>query len=177
MRFERMAKNGFLKKHGIVRNAIKKDMLYFFLPWVIIMSAGFWVCAYDLAAEHGSLYILTIQSSPGIALFVIGFAIILAGHITLWRLYSSMLVIKENHQLITHGIYRFARHPIYLGHSIVFIGIAVYTSSLYGFLILSANVPVFLVRIRIEERLLSEEFGDAYRMYKQKTKKLLPFIY
>ena len=38
-------------------------------------------------------------------------------------------------------------------------------------------IPVFLSRIRIEEKLLTEEFGDVYRTYKAATKKLVPFIY
>ena len=50
-------------------------------------------------------------------------------------------------------------------------------SSLYGLLIMSALIPVLLYRIRLEERLLIEEFGDAYRTYQQRTNKLIPFIY
>jgi protein-S-isoprenylcysteine O-methyltransferase Ste14 len=42
---------------------------------------------------------------------------------------------------------------------------------------MSALIPVFLLRIKIEERLLIEEFGDAYLMYKESTSKLIPFIY
>jgi protein-S-isoprenylcysteine O-methyltransferase Ste14 len=42
---------------------------------------------------------------------------------------------------------------------------------------MSALIPIFLNRVRMEERLLSEEFGDAYRTYKEATSKLIPFIY
>jgi protein-S-isoprenylcysteine O-methyltransferase Ste14 len=59
----------------------------------------------------------------------------------------------------------------------VCIGVPVYASSLYGLLIMSALIPVVLNRIRIEERLLTDEFGDAYRTYKESTRKLIPFIY
>jgi protein-S-isoprenylcysteine O-methyltransferase Ste14 len=57
------------------------------------------------------------------------------------------------------------------------IGLPVYASSLSGILIMSALIPVFLLRIKIEERLLIEEFGDAYLTYKESTSKLIPFIY
>ena len=57
------------------------------------------------------------------------------------------------------------------------VGVPVYASSLYGFLTLSALIPVFLNRIRMEERMLTEEFGDAYRNYEGVTSKLIPFIY
>jgi protein-S-isoprenylcysteine O-methyltransferase Ste14 len=56
-------------------------------------------------------------------------------------------------------------------------GAPVYASSLYGLLTFSVLIPIFLNRIRIEERMLTEEFGDAYRTYQETTNKLIPFIY
>ena len=172
-----MAKKEIQKKHGIVRNAVRKDLLYFAIPWISVMLAGMVICAMDLIRRQGSLYESSTQNMVGLMPIVIGFVIILIAQITLWKYYSSTLVIKENHQLITHGIYRFVRHPIYLGNIIVFMGIAVYVSSLYGFLTLLGLIPVFIVRIRMEERLLTEEFGDRYRTYKKNTRKLIPFIF
>ena len=174
---QRMAKHGFLKRHRIVRNAIREDILCFAVPWVFVLFAGMGVSAWDLVRQQGSLYILSVQSIVGLALIIIGFTILLVAQVTLWRFYSSTLVIKEDHQLITHGIYRLTRHPIYLGNIMFFIGVPVYASSLYGLLTMSALIPVFLNRIRIEERLLTDEFGDAYRTYKETTSKLIPFIY
>jgi protein-S-isoprenylcysteine O-methyltransferase Ste14 len=172
-----MAKRGFLARHGIVRNAIREDVLFFAIPWVFVLFAGMGVSAWDLVRQQGDLYILSVQSIVGLALIVIGFTILLVAQVTLRRYYSSTLVIREDHQLITHGIYRFIRHPIYLGNIMFFIGVPVYVSSLYGLLIMSALIPIFLNRIRIEERMLTEEFGDAYRTYKEATSKLIPFIY
>ncbi len=172
-----MAKRGFLVRHGIVRNAIKKDLLYFALPWIVALCAGMIFSASDLVRQQGSQYVFSRLSIVGIALFVIGFTIILVAHITLWRLYSSALVIKKDHRLLTHGIYRSTRHPIYLGTIIATIGLSVYASSLYGFIAMLAQFPIFLIRIRIEERLLTEEFGDEHRAYKMAVSKLIPFIY
>jgi len=76
-----------------------------------------------------------------------------------------------------HGVYRFTRHPIYLGGIMVSISVPVYVSSLYGLLTMSALIPLILNRIRIEERLLTDEFGDAHRTYKEAASKLIPFIY
>jgi protein-S-isoprenylcysteine O-methyltransferase Ste14 len=176
-RLENMAKRGFLARHGIVRNAIREDLLYFALPWLLVLVAGMGLSARDLVRQQESLIVLPVQNFVGAALFVIGFTIELGAQITLRHSYSSTLVIREDHQLITHGVYRFIRHPIYLGVILVFIGIAVYASSLYGLLAFSALIPVFLNRIRMEERLLTEEFGDEYRTYKEATSKLIPFIY
>jgi protein-S-isoprenylcysteine O-methyltransferase Ste14 len=172
-----MAKRGFLARHRIVRNAIREDLLYFALPWILVMVAGMGVIVWDSVGQQESLFVYSVQNFVGIGLLVTGLTIEIVAQITLRRFYSSSLVIREDHQLITHGIYRFVRHPIYLGVIIAFIGIAVYTSSLYGLLAFSALIPVFLNRIRMEERLLTEEFGDEYRTYKEATSKLSPFVY
>jgi len=183
-----MAKRGFLKKHGIVRNAIREDVLYFALPALLVFTAGLVVSArvgydrlvakiWELVRQPENLYLLSVQNIVGLALFVIGLTIALVAVVTLRRSYTSTLVIREDHQLITHGIYRFTRHPVYLGVIIAIIGVPVYDSSLYGLLTMSALIPIILNRIRIEERMLTEEFGDAYRRYKEASSKLVPFIY
>ncbi len=110
-------------------------------------------------------------------LLAVGLAVKLVAQVTLWRFYSSTLVIRDGHRLVTHGIYRFARHPIYLGATLGLMGVPVYVSSLYGLLAMSLLVPLFLHRIRMEERMLGEAFGDAHREYCESTRKLIPFIY
>lgn len=181
-----MAKNGFPKR--IVRNAIGKDILYVVLPgitvWIIEVQfcardglSGFWGTIWDLVKQPQNLFMFPVQSIIGLALVIIGFLISLVGRITLWRNYSSTLVIREGHQLITHGIYRFTRNPMYLGGIMVFTGLPVYVPSLYGFLTSLVLIPIILNRIGLEEELLTEEFQDAYQKYKKTTKKLIPFIY
>jgi len=96
---------------------------------------------------------------------------------TLWRNYSGTVVIRVDHQLITHGIYRFTRNPMYLGLIMGVTGLPVYVASLYGFLTSLILIPIILNRIRLEEKLLTEEFQGAYQKYKETTKKLIPFIY
>jgi protein-S-isoprenylcysteine O-methyltransferase Ste14 len=183
-----MPKRGFLKKHGIVRNAIKEDMLYFAIPALLVFTAGLVVSALDgfdglvvkaweLGRQPENLYTLSTLNILGLALYVIGLTIALVAQITLKRSYSSTLVIREDHQLVTHGIYRYTRNPVYLGVIIAIIGLPVFASSLYGLLIMSALIPIVLNRIRLEEELLTEEFQDAYQKYKETTKKLIPFIY
>ncbi len=174
--------SGFLTKRGIVRNAIREDVLYFAIPALLVFSAGLVISAWEgfdgfveLARNPRSLHLLSIYNIVGLALLVIGFAIAFVAVGTLRRSYASTLVIRENHQLITHGIYRFTRHPVYLGVIIVSIGMPVFASSLYGLLTMSALIPIFLNRIRMEERMLTDEFGDAYRTYRGATSKLIPY--
>jgi protein-S-isoprenylcysteine O-methyltransferase Ste14 len=182
-----MAKRGFLARHRIVRNAIRKDILQFVIPAIIIFFmelifcadslSGFWGTIWGLIKQPQNLSIFPVQSIIVLALFIIGLMIMLVGQATLWRNYSGAVVIRKDHQLITHGIYRFTRNPIYLGAIMVFTGLPVYAASMYGFLTSLLLIPIILNRIRLEEELLTEEFQDAYQKYKETAKKLIPFIY
>ncbi len=172
-----MPKNGFLEKHGIVRNAIKKDLLYFALPGFAVFSMELFFCGWGLVKQPQNLFMFPVQSVVGLALFVVGLTIMLVGQATLWRNYSGTVVIRVDHRLITHGIYRFTRNPMYLGLIMVVTGLPVYAASLYGFLTSLILIPIILNRIRLEEKLLTEEFQDTYQKYKGTTKKLIPFIY
>jgi protein-S-isoprenylcysteine O-methyltransferase Ste14 len=183
-----MAKRGFLSRHRIVRNAIRKDLLFFALPAIVVFFAGLVVSARDgydglvetiwgLVRQSRSLEELSAPNIIGLLLFVTGLTIALVAVGTLRKFYLSTLVIREGHRLITHGIYRLTRHPVYLGAITICIGVPVYASSLYGLFVMSALIPLFLLRIRIEETMLIEEFGGAYRTYQEETKKLIPFVY
>lgn len=56
-------------------------------------------------------------------------------------------------------------------------GVPVYAPSLYGFLILSLLIPIFLFRIKMEEDMFIKHSGDEYQAYRKATKKLVPFLY
>ncbi len=183
-----MTKNGFLKRHGIARNSIKRDLLQFALPAMTVLAIevqfcvrdglpGFWGILWGLVKQPQAISARPAHSIVGLALFVSGLLIMLVGQATLWRNYSGTVVIREDHQLITHGIYRFTRNPIYLGALMGLVGIPVHVASLNGFLTSLLLIPIVLNRIRLEEELLTEAFQDAYRKYKATTRKLIPFVY
>ena len=183
-----MAKLGYNEKHQLARNAIREDLLQFAIPALLIFTAGllitflhrgasFIATILDLLGDPQTLFTLPLITILGLALVITGYTILFISAGTLRRYYSSTLVIREDHQLISHGIYRFSRHPIYLGVLLVAAGLALSAASLLGLLIMSALIPVFLNRIRLEERILTEQFGDDYRRYSEKTRKLVPYIY
>ncbi len=128
-------------------------------------------------ARNGGVFALSTRSIVRLALIVIELTLTFVAASTLRRFYSPMLRVRNDHQLITYGLYRFVRHPFYTGAGLATVGILIYASSLYGLLILLALVPLLVNRIRIEENLLTAEFGDAHRVYVRGTKKLIPFIY
>ncbi len=164
-----------------MRSTIKKDLWAFCLPAFLVYTTGLIVCAKDvldrIAASMGDLNLYSAWSVAGMILYAIGLTISVIAAITLKRFYSSTLLTREDHQLITHGIFRFSRHPVYLGALMCMIGISVFARSLPGFLIMLVMIPIFLNRIRMEENMLTGEFGDGYRAYAKSTKKLIPFIF
>jgi protein-S-isoprenylcysteine O-methyltransferase Ste14 len=92
--------------------------------------------------------------------------------------FFDRLAIKADHKLITTGIYRHIRHPIYTSYLLLFCG---YCLLLKAWISLGLMVIVctlwFGHRLQIEEQMLAEHFGATYRQYCQTTKRLLPFVY
>ena len=160
-----------------MRDSIRKDLLIFVLPAILVYSAGFGVCAWDLVRRQGRLFALSAHSLVGLTLIVIGLTLTFVAASTLRRFYSPTLRVRSDHQLITHGLYRFVRHPLYTGVGLATVGVLVVAASLVGLLILLTLIPLVLNRIRIEENMMTVEFGDAYRAYARGTKKLIPFVF
>jgi protein-S-isoprenylcysteine O-methyltransferase Ste14 len=74
--------------------------------------------------------------------------------------------------LITDGFFRYSRNPMYLGFILVLVGIGTIMGSLTPWLV----IPIFIVLIharfiRIEEQMMQDTFGDAWREYTRKTRR------
>jgi protein-S-isoprenylcysteine O-methyltransferase Ste14 len=172
-----------------VRNAIKQDIVQFAIPGVLVLFtelvflakegvSGFWGDLWGVISRPSSMAELPLLMVAGMFLFVIGLTILIWGQVTLYKNYSGTVVIREGHELITHGIYSSVRNPMYLGGIIgLVLGLPAYAQSLNGFLISLLLIPILLNRIRLEEGLLTAEFGDEYLAYKASTKRLIPFVW
>ena len=112
-----------------------------------------------------------------VVLFIFGLIVRLIAQQTLSQSWSSTLETSENHQLITHGIFAFTRHPIYL--SLIFWAVAQigliqnYLAGLGG---IAAVLLIWLVRVPREEKLMLEAFNDQYREYMAHTGRFFPKI-
>jgi len=114
----------------------------------------------------------------------IGAAITLGGLLfTVWarvRLgsnWSGTVTIKEDHELITSGPYRFVRHPIYTGLLLAFLGQAIAVGQWRGVLAVALAASAFWRKLRIEEQWMREHFGSAYEAYSQRVAALIPFVF
>ncbi len=93
-------------------------------------------------------------------------------------LYSGHVEVQAGHHLVESGPYRFVRHPAYTGFLLMALGVAVGYASLAGL----AALPLLLLpglayRMQVEERLLAEQFGEAYALFSRRTKKLIPGVW
>lgn len=96
-------------------------------------------------------------------------------HVDLGQNWSVSLEVRENHQLVTHGVYRWIRHPMYA--SIWLWGLAqgmMLANWFAGWAVIPAFAAMYFLRTPREERLMREEFGDAYRDYTARTGRLFP---
>jgi len=113
----------------------------------------------------------------GLVLAVGGVAFSLWAIATLGRHYDLVIEIHADHQLVRAGPYAFARHPVYTGLIVHFLGACLATGNLMLLAgTLFVTIPAFLLRIRDEERLLRERFGAEYDRYAKDVGMLAPFL-
>ncbi len=79
--------------------------------------------------------------------------------------------------LITNGPYRVIRHPMYLAQVVAIIPLISDYFTPLRFSILLLLIVTLILKIHYEEKGLTKQFGEAYTEYREKTKKVLPFIY
>lgn len=150
---------------------------WFIIPATLVWFSALLVTLWGFVKVQEMTYRLSMVSIVGLVLFLTGIAIRRVAKRTLGKYYSYGLRTLPNHQLIKHGIYKHIRHPCHLAMLMYSMGIPLFFSSLYGFLLMLGLIPCTLYRIRIGENMLIEKFGDEYREYMTETKKLIPFVY
>jgi protein-S-isoprenylcysteine O-methyltransferase Ste14 len=113
----------------------------------------------------------------GIVLYLIGGAIRIWPVFVLGHRFSGLVAIQQNHTLVTNGIYGVVRHPSYLGLFLNSLGWVLAFRSGVGILLVAILIPLIVSRIRSEEALLLNQFGDEYEAYRRRTSRLLPGLY
>jgi protein-S-isoprenylcysteine O-methyltransferase Ste14 len=80
-------------------------------------------------------------------------------------------------RIVERGIYRWLRNPMYMGHLIFFLGLALVLRSWIAAAVFVAHAVWFEVRVREDEARLADRFGDAYRDYCRRVKRWIPGVY
>ena len=113
-----------------------------------------------------------------LALVLAGMALRIRAILTLGRYFTTNVAIQTHHRVIRDGVYRTVRHPSYSGTLLILIGIGVGSGHVIAAaVVVLPSVAALLHRIRIEEELLLEVFGDQYRDYRQSTYRLIPGLF
>jgi protein-S-isoprenylcysteine O-methyltransferase Ste14 len=110
----------------------------------------------------------------GFVLVALGLAFAVAARVWLGGNWSSVVAVKEEHELIRSGPYRWVRHPIYTGLLMALVGSVVAEGEVRGLIALALFILAFIRRVALEERILKEEFGDAYIQYRREVPCLVP---
>lgn len=112
----------------------------------------------------------------GAVLAVLGVAFAVWARINIGSNWSGMPAVKEDHELVTTGPYAYVRHPIYTGMLLAALGTGL-TGVIFGVLVFIFALIIFNWRISVEERLMLQVFPDKYPVYKERTKRLIPFVW
>ena len=111
----------------------------------------------------------------GLAPLIVGGWLMWRAHADLGRNWSATVEPMDEHELITDGVYRRIRHPIYAAHLLWGIGQWLIISNwVAGPANLIATLLLYATRAPREEKLLSDQFGEAYATYMKQTGRIIP---
>ncbi|MFX1508634.1 MAG: methyltransferase [Promethearchaeota archaeon] len=113
----------------------------------------------------------------GLVLTALGMGVEFSTQLYLGRNYSTLLNIREKHSLITTGPYRYVRHPMYTALITVGVGLSFLSANWYFALPFIVTIVVIILRIKKEEEVMIDKFGEEYIQYMKKTKRFIPFLF
>ena len=112
----------------------------------------------------------------GLAVTVLGAVFAIWSRVTLGRNWSSVPQVKAQHQLVVKGPYRIVRHPIYTGLILAVAGTGLAQNKGIWLVMVVLIFASYLLKIRVEERLMMETFPEEYPEYRRRVKALIPGI-
>jgi len=136
------------------------------IPLVYIFSDWLDFADYHLPAWAGV---------TGAILFVPALWLLRRSHADLGLNFSPRIQIKEEHSLVTKGVYSRIRHPMYAAHWLWAVGQALLLHNwIAGPAFLMTFLPVYLLRAPREEKMMLERFGEEYSRYMERTGRVVP---
>jgi len=143
-----------------------------------LITFGYFLSFAIGATKLGRIYYWNALFVVGLSLVAIGLMIRIHSILTLRQFFTYSVAKVENHQIIETGLYKFIRHPGYLGQIIIFMGISISISNWLSILAMMLAITIaYLYRINVEERFMLEQIGENYLNYQNRTKRLIPLIF
>lgn len=148
---------------------------FMYLTYLILLVQLAW----PLFTITNSIQMVNIFRISGYFLIVCGFLMSLLALKKLGKNWTGMdsYRIKKDQELVTAGIYRLVRHPIYSAVLLELVGFELIANSYLVLLFVIFGGKIFLNHINKEEKLLEKAFRNKFKDYKNRTKMLIPFIY
>jgi protein-S-isoprenylcysteine O-methyltransferase Ste14 len=142
----------------------------FFLPVTYMFTSRLHGADYRLPYEvRGPVGVI------GAAILAIAVWLFWRSHADLGRNWSPSLQLREEHELVTEGVYRSVRHPMYASMWLWGVAQALLLQNwIAGWASLVLFLPLYLLRVPREERMMLDEFGEAYRAYMNRTGRVVP---
>lgn len=143
----------------------------FMLCGILIVAGGI----AEFLLRHSVLWWPTFIA--GVACSLASFAIRRAAIRSLGKFWSLHVEMREGHEFVTSGPFAYARHPVYFSMILELLGIGLIVNAWITLAVVFAIfAPTLFARVRIEERALLAQFGDAYKKYMQRTPAIIPRI-
>lgn len=138
-------------------------MVYIFSPWL------------DFADYFLPSLMSHILGWLGAGIFVIALYLLYKSHSDMGQNFSPELSLREEHKLITSGIFRSIRHPMYTAHIVWAVAqILLLQNWIVGPSFLLTSLPLYLVRIPREEQMMLQTFKEEYLEYMNSTGRIFP---
>jgi len=166
----RIARSGKLDK----KSADKNTELYIWIAILLSITAGVFITIYFPFPifENSDFKVV------GLAIILIGIAVRFIAIRQLGTYFTVDVTIRADHQLMQSGLYKYIRHPSYTGAALSLFGMGLSLDNLYSFpVVFIPTVYSLIHRIKVEEKVLVEQFGKQYTDYMLTTKRLIPFVY
>jgi protein-S-isoprenylcysteine O-methyltransferase Ste14 len=146
------------------------------LAWVGFFVPLVWAAKPVLAFADYALR--PIPFIVGVSWIALGLWLFHRSHADLGANWSITLEVRERHRLVTQGVYRHIRHPMYLALILYSSGQAlVLPNWVAGPSYLVVFGLLFALRVGPEERMMLEEFGHDYEAYRTRTRRLVPGVW
>ncbi|MGH9417060.1 MAG: methyltransferase family protein [Terriglobales bacterium] len=118
----------------------------------------------------------TRLDAASVAIAMVGLAVAVWARWTIGANWSSAVSLKEDHELVRHGPYRFVRNPIYTGMLLMLLGTALFVDQWRALLAMVLATAALWVKLKREERFMARQFPEAYPAYRAKVKALIPYV-
>ena len=142
----------------------------FFIPLSYTFTSRLDGADYRLPQQAGGP-----TGAVGAAIFTVAVWLFWRSHADLGCNWSPSLQLREGHELVTEGVYRSIRHPMYASMWLWGVAQALLLQNwVAGWAGLVSFLPLYLLRVPREERMMLDEFGGEYRAYMDRTDRVVP---